>query len=377
MVEELNLPESDLESYGILQLYYDGSPLLDKLSYKQQSHVKNVFNYVINKVITQRNNLSSTPENIENGLSLTVKDAILEALKLNTNMTKNWNEDSPHEHFWNYLTWIYEEYEGVNFEKQSLLAYQTEEDLIGGNMCLKDGLGSIIEKISEGLDVRLQHVVEAIQDYNSEKIKAVTNRGIFFAKRVVVSVPLGVLKSGMVKFYPELPENKQIAIKTLGMGLMNKIILKFPYFFWDKSVSRIYHISNIKGEIPWIDSCSTKEPVLLCWLACDYAEEIQNLTNEEILEKVLNILRRIFPNKIIPDPVGHEITKWGADPFSSGSWSVRLAGSKPEYNSYLFEYVGNLYFCGEATSKEYFGTVTGALVSGQKQAENIIKSFLK
>jgi len=35
----------------------------------------------------------------------------------------------------------------------------------------------------------------------------------------------------------------------------------------------------------------------------------------------------------------------------------------------------NLYFSGEATSVDYFGTVNGAYITGLKQAEEIIKDF--
>jgi len=40
---------------------------------------------------------------------------------------------------------------------------------------------------------------------------------------VVVTVPLGCLKAGDVRFQPPLPEEKQAAIRGLGYGLLNKV----------------------------------------------------------------------------------------------------------------------------------------------------------
>jgi len=42
------------------------------------------------------------------------------------------------------------------------------------------------------------------------------------ADAVVVTVSLGVLKSSMIQFDPELPAEKTTAISRLGFGLLNK-----------------------------------------------------------------------------------------------------------------------------------------------------------
>ena len=40
---------------------------------------------------------------------------------------------------------------------------------------------------------------------------------------VVVTVPLGVLKSKQIRFVPPLPSWKQNAVSALGFGLLNKV----------------------------------------------------------------------------------------------------------------------------------------------------------
>lgn len=48
------------------------------------------------------------------------------------------------------------------------------------------------------------------------------------APTVLVTVPLGVLKSGSIQFNPALPEYKQEAIDTMQVGTLDKYVL-----FWD------------------------------------------------------------------------------------------------------------------------------------------------
>lgn len=48
---------------------------------------------------------------------------------------------------------------------------------------------------------------------------------------MLVTVPLGVLKHGDIKFDPPLPVRKQEAIQRIGFGLLNKV--SFLYYLKD------------------------------------------------------------------------------------------------------------------------------------------------
>ncbi len=45
---------------------------------------------------------------------------------------------------------------------------------------------------------------------------------------VIVSVPLGALKSNAIKFIPELPEFKKQAIQKMGVGNFCKVLIELP-----------------------------------------------------------------------------------------------------------------------------------------------------
>lgn len=85
-----------------------------------------------------------------------------------------------------------------------------------------------------------------------------------------------------------------------------------------------------------------KEPVLLAWLACSYAEQIEMLSDQEIIGRALTALRRVYGTDKVPDPVEYFITRWKLDPYSRGSWSGKI---KMKFNFFCHLLVG--LFCSE------------------------------
>ncbi len=97
-------------------------------------------------------------------------------------------------------------------------------EVIGGYTQLPRGLMNLPTK----LDVRFDRVVESIH-YNDSSdpdltTKVVCTSGeVIEADEVVITAPLGVLKSDAIDFDPPLPGWKQGAISRLGFGLLNKV----------------------------------------------------------------------------------------------------------------------------------------------------------
>ena len=101
-------------------------------------------------------------------------------------------------------------------------------EIVGGYTQLPRGLMNLPTK----LDVRLERVVESIHydhsglgsDDDGITTKIVCTDGeVFVADEVIMTAPLGVLKSDMIDFDPPLPGWKQGAIDRMGFGLLNKV----------------------------------------------------------------------------------------------------------------------------------------------------------
>ena len=97
-------------------------------------------------------------------------------------------------------------------------------EVIGGYQQVPRGLW----KCPSQLDIRFNTPIRSVH-YNTEEHqteKAVTiectNGQSFGADRVVLTTPLGVLKSKSISFRPPLPDWKQGVIERMGFGLLNK-----------------------------------------------------------------------------------------------------------------------------------------------------------
>jgi monoamine oxidase len=254
----------------------------------------------------------------------------------------------------------------------SLYQWDEGEGSSGGDVLLPGGYDQIASVLAKGLDIRLEQPVQRIS-YGADGVEVETTAGTFTGERVIVTLPLGVLQKGVVNFDPPLPPAKQTAIDSLGMGLLNKLYLRFPRIFWPKEADLLGYISPAKGE--WNETLNiahyTGAPVLLCFNAATYGRAIEKLSDSEIVAGAMQTLRTLY-GPDIPEPTGHLVTRWARDPYAFGSYSYLRPGTSGKTRDALAASVDDrLFFAGEATSRDYPSTVHGAYLSGLAAAEEI------
>lgn len=248
------------------------------------------------------------------------------------------------------------------------------QDLVypGGDRGFSEGYGQIIANFAQGLSIQLNHQVLAI-DFQEKLIKIMTNQGLFTAEHVILTAPLGVLKQEKIIFTPSLPAQKQAAIRDIGMGLLNKIALRFPVVFWPTSVERLGALQETSDTIIefWNLYYTTQQPVLVGLVGGRLARLLETLSDQEIVIRAMQDLHQMFGSSI-PDPIGVKVTRWNSDPFSFGSYAHIPVGSRLEACGILAEPIGDsLFFAGEATHPVYPFTVHGAFFSGEREAVRV------
>jgi monoamine oxidase len=185
-----------------------------------------------------------------------------------------------------------------------------------------------------------------------------------------------VLKTGRVQFLPALPAAKRTAISKLGMGVLNKCVLRFNRAFWPGQYDWLGFIpgANAKGQwAEWISLLRPLgQPVLVGFNAADFGRQIEAWTDRQIVASAMLTLRQIYGSQI-PDPVAYQITRWVSDPFSAGAYSYVPVGATSRTRDALAASVGGqLFFAGEATHRQYPATVHGAYLSGLRAAQEVI-----
>ena len=68
--------------------------------------------------------------------------------------------------------------------------------------------------------------------------------------------------------------------------------------------------------------------------------------------------------------------RWSQDPFTQGSYSEHVVGFTSEDLTKLGQNLGRLYFCGEATSEEWYGYMQGAYLTGEQKGKLIACQIL-
>nr|CAB3258325.1 lysine-specific histone demethylase 1B-like [Phallusia mammillata] len=274
---------------------------------------------------------------------------------------------------------------GANLDKVSAFHWDQNEifaQFSGDHAFVPYGFGTQLESLAYGLDIKYNMPVAEIRHAESEVEVTTTNGESFKADRVLVTVPLAVLRSGSIQFKPALPEGKTKAMQRLGCGCIEKIALQFPNRFWDEKIAGANYFgyvpsgSNLKGfctvfyDIPY-PQCE-KSNVLMSVISGDAAEQARSMSDEKIVEVALSILANVFPEQEIPKPVSHFVTRWKDDPYAQMAYSyVCTGGSGDDYDELAKEIDNRVFFAGEGTNRHFPQTVTGAYLSGLREAAKI------
>lgn len=254
--------------------------------------------------------------------------------------------------------------------------FQNDGAYSGPDLMVVSGYRKILDGLARGVEVKTGVVVQKIA-YGGSRVTVESSAGKFEADRILVTVPLGVLKRGAIEFSPGLPEQKKSAITNLGMGLLDKLYLKFPDSFWrvkDKTLGYFGNITALGGtEYPdfYLLDRALGQPIVLLFSGAGQARNFEQLSPETLTERAMTTLRRVY-GATIPNPVGSIRTSWGTDQFAYGSYSFALVGSRPGDYGALAEPIGSrVFFAGEATEQTYSASVHGAYLSGLREADRI------
>jgi monoamine oxidase len=259
---------------------------------------------------------------------------------------------------------------------EDLAAHGLDDDSIDGDeVVFPDGYDRLPSHLAEGLNIRLTHAVERVE-WTADRVAVTTDFGILTADDAVITVPVGVLQSDDFVIAPPLPEPVAGALSRLRMNAFEKVFLRFPTKFWDDDV---YAIRQQGPEARWWHSwydltALHGTPTLLTFAAGPAAESTRDWSEQQIVDSVLAQLRRLYGDRV-EKPTHVHVTDWQDDPFAHGSYAYMTVGSTTDDHDILATPVGGiLHLAGEATWTDDPATVTAALHSGHRAAQNILQS---
>lgn len=224
--------------------------------------------------------------------------------------------------------------------------------------------------------ILLNTIVKAI-DYSQSKIQITdSNSQVYEADKVIVTVPITILKSGDIQFIPALPIEKTTAFSKIGMGAGMKVFLKFSSAFYDENI--------IGGSICAAyadDSVGKKQNdnVLLAFVMGKQAEYLTALGSDAaITNALLQELDSMYDGKATATFVASHVQNWTTHPFIKGAYSYSTVGMGDARKVAAQSVNKKLYFAGEAMNiNGHHQTVHGAIETGYREVINVLNDSKK
>ena len=242
-----------------------------------------------------------------------------------------------------------------------------------------DGLVTALfeQAVSRLCHVLLEAVVTGVAWRPGRVVVRTATGAELAAARVVVTVPLGVLKAGAIAFSPPLPE-KEGALARLEMGAAARACLRFEHDGWAGRDLFSEDGFLFTGERPfpvWWISCPGPRPVVTGW-AGHNALTLSTLGETERVAKALEALGAaigVEGSRLRSELLGGFTYDWQRDPFARGAYSYAGVGGRRAGIEFATPVESTLFFAGEATQSDgRNATVHGAIASGERAAREVL-----
>ena len=279
----------------------------------------------------------------------------------------------------------------------------------GDDIRLKNGYKSVLDVMQKALkeaDVSIllntqvtnidysAHNVIITSKENSSKVLRIS------ADHLVSTMSLGVLKHSHAEiFTPNLPNSLVKSIEEIGFGSVAKIKIQFSQAFWDMhnpgfmillqneplETSRETWCQYIYG----FEGVLNYPNMLMGWISGDAARYAESLPDEIITQDIKmyleSILQKHYQNEKWELPTIEKVfvTRWSSNPNFRGVYSFRnhqcdLQGiaNKDLAQPIFIDGFPKILFAGEATDKDHYGTVHGAMSAATREV-NRLEAFWK
>lgn len=258
-------------------------------------------------------------------------------------------------------------------DRLSLWYFWEDGEFGGRDAMFPGGYVQLAEGLAAGLDIRLRTPITRIDHGNSGVAVHAADGTVFTATATIVTLPIPLLRA--LQFNPRLAQRQRDALAALGMGLMDKVALRFDRRAWPEEPDYFGLAHNPIAPVAewWNLTRVTSQPILVGLTAGAGADWVEANDDDAVIARVMGDLRR-QTNWRLPDPEAAAIKRWRVEPWTRGSYSIRPPGATMADHRRLGESPpgSRLLIAGEATDPLYPSTVHGALRSGRRAAGQVL-----
>ncbi len=257
---------------------------------------------------------------------------------------------------------------GEDPERVSIADY--DQLWAGDDYLVPGGYGALVTRWGADVPVRLSTPVSAIR-WNGRGVVLETAAGSLTAGAAVVTVPIGVLKAGGIRFAPELPAPLQDALGGLGMGAYTKLALKIDRARVEPLEATDY-IELVDGSAVSFEFWPFGRDLCLVMLGGDYARKLCEAGEGAAIDFATARLAGMVGGHIRQAITGGRLAAWWTDPFARGSYSVARPGRVAARQALRQPVGGKVFLAGEASAGGGAMTVGGATLEGQRVTRAVL-----
>ncbi|MCU0818516.1 MAG: FAD-dependent oxidoreductase [Beijerinckiaceae bacterium] len=259
---------------------------------------------------------------------------------------------------------------GEDADRVSIRDYQRLD--AGDDLVLPRGYGRLLERYAEGLDIALATPVSAV-DFSGAGVQIETPRGTVRARAVIITASVNVLKSGAIRFTPELPAETRSAIDGLGMGALTKLALKFEGTKFGQSSWTQFFDSSSRGDLVNFEFWPWGNDLVVAHFGGDYARSVAAQGEAAAVEHMLGRFVAILGEDARKAFRGGRLAGWSADPYALGGYSIAKPGQSQARDALAMPVANRLWFAGEASAGAGSMTAGGAALAGARAIAMIRK----
>ena len=238
------------------------------------------------------------------------------------------------------------------------------------------------------VDVESNAVVKEI-DYAGDKIVVRGENNVSAETfslefdKVIVAVPVSILKSGSITFTPALDGKKNSALSNMGMDAVMRVLLDFKANFWGENAGFLYGGTTAGEYFNGGAGRSAVNRTLEVTIGGPQAASLSALGKGAIavlldeLDTIYGGQASLYIRKDANDNNIAILQDWSLEPFIKGSASyIKPGGTNQDRIDLAGPVQNKVFFAGEATDVNgESGTLNGALLSGERAAQEVIDSI--
>jgi monoamine oxidase len=240
----------------------------------------------------------------------------------------------------------------------------------GGDWPVRDGLGRMMMKLGADLPVALNTVAEEVDWSARDHVTVRTNHGAITARTALVTVSIGILQSGLIKFRPALPAATASAIDGFSPGVANRVALLF-----DRDV-----FGDAPNSLTIVDGDAVPLAIHIPTFGFNYvvgqtggryASHLTRAGQKVASDYILDRVAAVFGNDIRHHFVRSIVSAWDTDPWVLGAYASVKPGHFGMREKLSQPVENRLFFAGEAVGMPMVATCGGAYWSGTEAIARI------